>query len=156
MLSSLTLSPHYQLEKWHASYLFCKYSSIPNSFAKQVTPTCVKVFHIAQQIGAKTSITTGRTRLLMCMVAFAETWNIFKVLHFAPCCYCIRKWHSIKEIWQQDTQAIETVCGRETGRLQILVTTGGSVLLACFYHMASAKRGKMFIYRTASDYCLLI
>lgn len=44
-------------------------------------------------------------------------------------------------------------CDRET--LQILVTTGGNVCIACFYHIVFTK-GDLFIYRNELDYQLLI
>lgn len=56
-----------------------------------------------------------------------------------------RKRHSIKEIWQQDKQAIVIVCDRATGRLQILVTTGGNISVACCYHMVCTK-GERYLF----------
>lgn len=56
-----------------------------------------------------------------------------------------RKRHSIKEIWQQDKQAIVIVCDRATGRLHTLVTTGGNIFVACFYHMVSTK-GERYLF----------
>ncbi len=151
MFSSLTFPP---LIIWHATCLFGNYSSTLNSFTKRVTATCVEVpfeIWIVQCIGAKILHVRHKYALIDVYGRMCRSLKRFKrppfcsplLSHLAICRHYgpnhSRKRHSIKEIWQQDKQAIVIVCDREAGRLQILVTTGGNVSVACFYHMVSTK-----------------
>lgn len=150
----------------HFPLLIChgNYSIAPNSIAKQVTATCVlnmdgtthrgKIFH-AHHKYALTDVYGCMHGRVKCFKRPPFCSPLLS--HLAVCRNYgpnhSRKRHRIQEIWQQDKHAI--VYDRESGRLQILVTTGDNISVACLYHMVSTKEESYLFIATGSTIAYL-